>query len=388
MLNRIRLDDLLSRDVTVQWFEGVAIVQGVCRIILADLQSERGFPSTEHILLCADGRIELVGTASAASSVAAGGHTLSQMLSEDAPVRLRLVATQATAGSAGYPTVQEFSEALTYFERPDADGILRSVYNRAADARPRAGIPQVTPPERKTSDIEPAPKTIRPRRGLVLAAISGVVACAALLGVALGSEGTAASVATSVQHAVRSTLDAVTPAAPVAKTGTTAETSGTIKAPDRRTAGRSLPPAEANTAKDRPRREAAAFRGAPLASLPKGWSAPTHTLSGPAVFYTVSPDGSPAAPLYSARHSEVVPPKSVYPKLPAVPPSGFSLSDHAVLELVIGSDGLVERVKLRSEPRNIHEFMLVSAAKAWKFEPARRGGTPVRYMHTVVLALQ
>jgi hypothetical protein len=104
--------------------------------------------------------------------------------------------------------------------------------------------------------------------------------------------------------------------------------------------------------------------------------------------YDIRPDGSQAPPLYSARNSEVIPPKSVYPKLPAAPPSGFSLPDDTVLEMVVGADGLVERVKLRSDPRNIHEFMLVSAAKAWVFEPARLGGTRVRYLHTVVLTLQ
>ena len=31
MQNQFRLDDLLARDVVPQWFEGVAVVQLVCR---------------------------------------------------------------------------------------------------------------------------------------------------------------------------------------------------------------------------------------------------------------------------------------------------------------------------------------------------------------------
>jgi hypothetical protein len=52
---------------------------------------------------------------------------------------------------------------------------------------------------------------------------------------------------------------------------------------------------------------------------------------------------------------------------------------------VIAPDGLVERVYLRTTPRDIHEFMLLSAAKAWRFEPALRDGRPVRFLHSVAL---
>ena len=139
---RIRLDDLLGRDLTVQWFEGVAIVQEVCRQILADGSAQRGFPSMAEVFVCAHGEIEFAGTASSSESVAAAGHTLSQMLGEDAPVRLRLVASQATAGDAGYHTLQEFSDAVAYFARPDAEGILRNLHLRALDAELRDDVPQ------------------------------------------------------------------------------------------------------------------------------------------------------------------------------------------------------------------------------------------------------
>ena len=33
--DQIRLDDLLARDVSVQWFEGVALVQALCRQLSA-----------------------------------------------------------------------------------------------------------------------------------------------------------------------------------------------------------------------------------------------------------------------------------------------------------------------------------------------------------------
>jgi hypothetical protein len=391
MLNRIRLDDLLRRDLTVQWFEGVALVQGVCRQTLVDGSADRGFPSSEEVLLCAHGGIELLGTASSGQSVGAAGHTLSQMLGEDAPVRLRLVATQATAGDAGYPTLREFSEAVAYFERPDREGILRNLYLRASAARPRGdlsdGSVPAAEPEQKSEHLKPANKSLR--TWLVLAGIAGGVLCAVIWGLAFSPAGSAASAVATVQNAVRSTLARVPSVEPVEKEEAKAENKPANSAPAKR-AGQWLPSEKPGRTVDdgRPTRSASALRASSVPALLPVRPAPMAMLSGPDAVYDIRPDGSQAGSLYSARDADVLPPKSVYPKLPAAPPSGFSLPGQTVLEMVIGTNGLVERVKLRSAPRDIHEFMLVSAAKAWQFEPARLGGTPVRYLHTVVLTLQ
>ena len=45
-----------------------------------------------------------------------------------------------------------------------------------------------------------------------------------------------------------------------------------------------------------------------------------------------------------------------------------------MLEVTIAKDGMVEHVKMLTLPRNIHEFMILSVAKAWRFEPARLDG--------------
>ena len=88
--------------------------------------------------------------------------------------------------------------------------------------------------------------------------------------------------------------------------------------------------------------------------------------------------------IYSRADSQVTLPLSVYPKLPPET-SAFGVTSRTILELTIARDGLVERVKMLTAPRNIHEFMLLSAAKAWRFEPARIDGRPVRFRHTMVL---
>jgi hypothetical protein len=87
--------------------------------------------------------------------------------------------------------------------------------------------------------------------------------------------------------------------------------------------------------------------------------------------------------IYSQADPQVTGPISVYPRLPNEPPG--PRVGRTLLELTIAADGLVERVRMLSAPRNIHEFMLVSAAKAWRFEPARLDGRPVRFRQTLAL---
>ena len=88
--------------------------------------------------------------------------------------------------------------------------------------------------------------------------------------------------------------------------------------------------------------------------------------------------------VYSRTDPDVVPPQSVYPKLPSDRP-GVTADGRTVLDLLISADGRVEHVRVRTPPRDVHEFMLVSAAKAWRFDPATVHGRPVRFLHSVAI---
>jgi hypothetical protein len=61
------------------------------------------------------------------------------------------------------------------------------------------------------------------------------------------------------------------------------------------------------------------------------------------------------------------------------------VEDLTLLDLVISPEGAVEQVRMRTTPRNVREFMLVSAAKAWRFQPATLDGRPVRFRHSVAI---
>ena len=89
--------------------------------------------------------------------------------------------------------------------------------------------------------------------------------------------------------------------------------------------------------------------------------------------------------IYSRSDASVTPPRQVYPALPADPAPGTRREDLTVLDLVVAADGQVEHVRMRTSPRDVHEFMLVSAAKAWRFEPATVDGRPVRFRHSVAI---
>lgn len=65
-------------------------------------------------------------------------------------------------------------------------------------------------------------------------------------------------------------------------------------------------------------------------------------------------------------------------------------ADWPFLELLIDEQGTVERVRLRARTpapgQTLYRHrMLLAAAKAWQFEPARLDGQPVRYVMRVPL---
>ena len=86
--DQIRLDDLLARDVSVQCFEGVALVQALCRQLSARSGADGVFPGASQITLASDGTVT-IGGAAATKAVPAAGHLLARMLRDDAPVRRR-----------------------------------------------------------------------------------------------------------------------------------------------------------------------------------------------------------------------------------------------------------------------------------------------------------
>jgi hypothetical protein len=96
--------------------------------------------------------------------------------------------------------------------------------------------------------------------------------------------------------------------------------------------------------------------------------------------------------LYSASDGDVSPPVMRRQQLPSnlLTPSADVPDDWPFLELLVDQQGAVEQVRLHARQlapgQTLYRHrMLLAAAKAWQFEPARRNGEPVRYLMRVPL---
>src|SRR4030095_7344044 len=97
------------------------------------------------------------------------------------PVELCLVASQATAPTPAYASLQQYSDALIFFERPGRTAILKGIYERAvsaadapaADVAPTldalAPLPPKEEPQRNTDTV-----VVRMKRRRILLAVSAI----------------------------------------------------------------------------------------------------------------------------------------------------------------------------------------------------------------------
>jgi hypothetical protein len=411
MQNHIRLDDLLSRNVNVQWFEGVALVQSACRHILDAGTVHQAFPAPSNIHLCHDGSVLVLG-ASSGGGVGDAVNLLAQMLSDDVPVRLRLAVSQATGTESSYGTLAEFSEALAYYERPDARQVLRHLYERAAMAGPgqerHRPIEAAATPEAAPVAVRPPTNSRRTNRAAVLAVTAAAMLCVAvaLVGSGYGD--------TRIVAALDRLKGSFGPETETASTGAPGEpkTEPTKKTHAGKSAGATakttLSTDSGHQGRTTSGRDGAAqprlislpelsllprpvAQGSSLAGGFVAANAPTLVFrdAEPIVVIASTRGGrgtEMAGRVYSKADAVVTLPRNIYPKLPPDPPNVAAPDQRTILELLIATDGLVERVNLRTPPRDVHEFMLVSAAKAWRFEPATINGRPVRFLHRVAIS--
>ena len=396
--DQIQLDELLARHVEVQWFEGVAIVQAICRELMAKGASNGQFPAASQIGICADGAVRVLGT-TPTKAVPAAAHLLAGLLSDDVPVRLRLAVSQATGQSSTIESLREFSETLGYFERPDSRLIVRTLFDRAMLAAVRTptnepGLDRfdITEEEREIAVTPPRDTKTMARRAAITAAVLIGIGATSWLVLSAAGAGRVTAAVNGVANALAGAPEA-RPNEPLENPAASKEiaTKGTIRPQRTHSSTPNSPQLESGGA----RKESAGRLGARIPSLvpylPSVMSSrPSPNAANipePAQTYVIvaSEGDANADPIYSKSDAGVTPPRQVYPALPAEPSTAVLKRALTVVDLVIAPDGLVERVQLRTVPRDIHEFMLLSAAKAWRFEPALLDGRPVRFLHSVAL---
>ena len=389
--------------MTIEWHEGVAIVQEAARRLL-----ESNSRQTTTELSGANVRIDLNGAVSVPrdgvhdgpSAVSQLGALLRDVLPENVPVPLRLAVSQAMSNPPHYPSIASFSEALSYFERPDPSSIIRAVYQRwEANAGSRS-----TPQARHQSVRSTAPAseesitkksrtaaTAMPR-WLVTAGIGLIITLLVLAAVWFwSSDGQRAERQRELGAAVQSVLSTTSnsPVVVEERAATTPAINTTRPTPDARvktappvtkavegTAERVASTGEARASPDAPRQAAV---------LPPAEAA--HSPVSVTILET-----APGSQIYSAVDGDVAAPVAAYPQSSTV---ATVLHDDEMLtfDVVIDEMGKVESVKLRRAPSSIRSTLMLtmsmSVAKAWRFQPAMRNGQSVKYRQSIsVPALQ
>jgi TonB family protein len=161
--------------------------------------------------------------------------------------------------------------------------------------------------------------------------------------------------------------------------------------------------------------EAAAPPAPPAAAATAGGAAnmtgrPAVAQAGPAVPAPAGPpqpaaprpsDGPPARPaaptaapvdrnVYSATDADVKPPIAVSQVMPRwIAPSRLVTTTFTgSLEVIVDEKGGVESVSVLQGTGTPYDTQLVEAARKWRYQPATRGGLPVKYRRTVGFVLR
>ena len=150
-LTRVRrpmaLDQVLHRLGTVAWVEAVAIVEGLCAVLISG-DRER-VPEMSRIAITAVGGVVV----SNGGIKDAPGPILARMLHTLASdgVDAGAAATFVTSGrrQATSISIAEFAKELGYFARPDGQSLIQAVYERAVATAPFRPTPRQEAPRQK-----------------------------------------------------------------------------------------------------------------------------------------------------------------------------------------------------------------------------------------------
>jgi hypothetical protein len=379
----VSLEDILQREVPINWDEAVAVVEDVCALLAP---AEAGVPDAADLFIT-DGAVVQRQRARAQSDVTGAGRLLHSLLStaSNTPVPLRLFVTQASAQGA-YASIAAFASALAYFGKPARRELIRTLYLRCTAAANATAAPVHAPEPKRNDPPAPAPQPARPRRAVPLWAIASLAAIVlSVVGVRLwlmrsnlGTEATLPSLIADVREAMGKLVNGNSPAEQTEPPAAVAPPARADARADTRVDHR---PAEAPHLVSRtigspsaPRRPSPRR---PSPSMPVLVAAP-QSAELSARNADEAARAAIALTIYSSRDADVEPPLLLYPQIP----TNLMLAGENrlnIMELLISETGSVEQVRLVAGPSRLPDVMLLSGAKAWRFQPASREGEPVRY---------
>jgi hypothetical protein len=378
----LSLEEILRREIVVNWDEAVAVVEEVC-LLLAP--TEAGVPDAADLFIT-DGAVVQRNGARAQSDTTSAGRLLHSLLSTagNTPVPLRLFVTQASAQGT-YASIAAFASALAYFGKPARRELIRELYRRCATAVGSTAAPVHAAQPKRDDAPASAPQPARPRRSMPRWALASV-AVIGLSGAAvwlwsmrssLAGDVTLPSLVAQAREAVGrlaigSPAEQPAPAAAAVPAPRRASNADVQMVRQTSEAPRLVSRTIGSPSQPRPR-----SRRRPSPSMPVLVAAlPSADLS--------SRNADEAAreaivlTIYSSKDADVEPPLLLYPQIPA----NLMLAGESrlnIMELLVSETGLVETVRLVAGPSRLPDVMLLSGAKAWRFKPASRDGEAVRY---------
>jgi hypothetical protein len=133
------LSHVLQNNVGFHWHEGVAIVRQLADQLThgLSLEPQGSVPGIDGIELEPTGRVRArLDPAGTVPVVRGLGYLLHVLLADTgAPVRLRLIVSQAVSEVPAFPSVERLTWELAGFERPRRLETLKQLYERTAEAR-------------------------------------------------------------------------------------------------------------------------------------------------------------------------------------------------------------------------------------------------------------
>ena len=312
-------------------------------------------------------------------------------------MQLRLLVLEEVSPRPRLKSLGDFHRELEFFERPDRQSIVREVYERfqrqsgeaSVDARCPHAAPRAAASEAPPSLVEAASRAtwgagcvsghawrrgglgVAPSRGLMAEGSRGGVLAGRIRfgrrGVGLAREGWA-------EAGVRLGLSSrpSPPPSPV------------------KTVGKPMTAAAAGQAEP-----GAATPTAEAAPLPPGAGRPAcgHRASAsrrcgpqPETGQPLAAERPRPARVYSAADPDVVPPRLIRPTPAAAANAGVATENPTVeVDVVVSATGTVESARLIPPGSGPRAATMISAVKAWTFEPATLGGEPVRYRYRLRL---
>jgi hypothetical protein len=398
------LERLLARHTPIAWFEAVAVVQELCgALVERGTNVEGSVPGLGEIAISPGGGLTLLAEGPPAPSpVSSVAHILMALLSEaeTLPVQLRLLALGAASPTPRFKSIAELSNGLAFFERPGRRAHLQALYDRFQETPVSKAETEPTPAPPRPLVRPPRPPRLRwwtPRRiraGVAVAAVALAVGTAVWLWPRIGGRDAtgrrgpvASALAGASQKMARVAEDGVRA---VARTLGLAATDrpGVVSAAEPVPADAGAGAAGARVGRPQTAQPAAAGEGggAPSEAAPALADAAVYSARDPSVMPPrLDRSRLPASPPPAASWTEVpddtnvTPPRLDRARLPAYPPPGVNLDEVPEIDLVVSATGEVESVRLLTQPVRVPAAMMLSAVKNWRFEPATRGGQPVRY---------